>query len=153
MQTKRLPHARFTLFLAFCTALFLVLSLLFAKPQSLAAGTKKEYLGIDTEEERQALLTSFSRDCEPVPVEVTEVVVPRVFDAVYEAYNDLQKPLGLDLWEFRGKNLRRYTYVVRNHAAPGTVYANLLFYCDEFVGGDVCSAAPDGFCECLLATA
>lgn len=110
-----------------------------------------DYQNIDSNEARLALLTSFGREVEPMPAEIAEVTVPRKFDAVYESYNQLQEPLGLDLSPLRGQTLRRYTYLVTNHEDGGTVYANLLFSFDRFVGGDVCSASPEGFIECLLA--
>ncbi|MBR6530027.1 MAG: DUF4830 domain-containing protein [Clostridia bacterium] len=140
------------LLLLFSFAVFLCLSLLFSEPKSLAAGTKKEYLNIKTNEQRLALLSSFGRECESAPVKMYEVTVPREFDKTYKAYNELQKPLGLDLSRFRGETLRCYTYVVTNHPDMGTVYANLLFSFDEFVGGDVSSAAPSGLLECLIAS-
>lgn len=131
---------------------FLLLARFCAEPAALAAGSRSEYRNIDTNEKRLALIASFGRECEEKPAEVVEVTVPREFDSVYEAYNELQKPLGLDLSDFRGKTLRRYTYVLKNHSDAGTVYVNLLFSVDTFVGGDVSSADPRGFTECLKAS-
>lgn len=141
------------LLLFFCFAVLLVLALFSSEPKTLTARADRAFRGIDTNEERLALLNSFGWEAEENPAEVAEVCVPREFDEVYEAYNDLQKPLGLDLFSLRGRTLRRYTYVVTNHTDQGTVYANLLFSLDTFVGGDLCSAAPDGFVTCLLKNA
>ncbi len=128
---------------------FLLLAHFCSEPSDLGMGEQKEYQNIDSNEKRLALISSFGRTCEETPVEVVEVSVPREFDSLYETYNDLQKPLGLDLFPYRGKTLRRYTYVLKNHTDAGTVYVNLLFSFDTFVGGDVSSADPRGFTECL----
>ena len=47
--------------------------------------------------------------------------------------------------KYRGKTVRRYTYIVKNHEYKGTVYAELLVYKDCVIGADVCSADADGF--------
>ncbi len=135
------------LFLSFSVLVFI--AVVFGGSAPAARQTNPDYLGIETNEERIALIASFGWKCEETPHEMTEVSVPLEFDSVYEAYNELQKPLGLDLYPLRGRTLRRYTYVLTNHPDSGTVYATLLFSLDEFVGGDVCSAAPDGFVQCL----
>ena len=75
-----------------------------------------------------------------------DVELPRIFDAVYAKYNDVQKQQGLDLSKYKRKKVTRYTYEVTNYDGyEGTVYANVIVYRGRVVGGDLCSAAPDGF--------
>ncbi len=107
--------------------------------------SKKDFAGIDTNEERIAFLAKFGWEVEEEPAEIREVTVPAKFDGVYESYNQMQLSEGLDLKKVAGKQVKRYTYVVTNASYDGTVLANLLIYKDKVVGGDVCSARIDGF--------
>ena len=72
------------------------------------------------------------------------------FDKVFAAYNELQKGEGLDLARYKGKKVMRYTYKITNYEGySDPVYANLLIYKNKVVGGDVCSADPNGFAHGL----
>ncbi len=83
------------------------------------------------------------------PVEVREVVIPAVFDDVYENYNKIQKEQGFNLEKYAGQSVKRWTYIVRNY--PGTaseddfIRINLLVSDAKIIGGDVCSVKLDGF--------
>lgn len=145
-KARSLPLA---LVLLFCFLLLVCVALVASPPAKTAANTSPDYQNIDSNEKRIALLRSFGWEVEESPREIVEVTIPREFDSVYETYNELQAPLGLDLYPFRGRTVRRYTYVVKNHTSRSTVLANLLFSADTFLGGDVCSAVPDGFVESL----
>ena len=111
----------------------------------VAVKTAKELSGIKTAADRKALLISYGWDVEDEPFEIAEVVIPKTFDAVYTKYNELLKGDGFDLSGYRGKTVRRYTYIVKNHEYKGTVYAELLISGDRVIGADVCSANADGF--------
>lgn len=136
---------RFCLFLGLCSLLLFGIAYRTAERARPAAAANLPLRAADSNEGRGALLAALGLEASPVPVEVTEVQLPHRFDAVYEAYNELQKPLGLDLSLYRGCTARRYTYVLENYPAEGTVYANLLFCEGAFVGGDVSSAAQGLF--------
>lgn len=131
------------LFLA-CAAVLCV-GLLFA-PKDARVSARLSWRDITTNEDRLTLIRSFGWETEEAPCEIAEVSIPHTFNETYERYNDLQKPLGLDLYRHRGKSARRYTYVVTNYEWDGTVYLNLLLSgSGELLGGDVCSAKEDGF--------
>lgn len=105
---------------------------------------------IKTAEDRIGFLAQFGYTVENEPVESVEVTIPKEFDKVFAAYNELQKGQGLDLGRYKGKTVMRYTYKVTNY--PGyndPVYANLLVYKNKVVGGDICSADPAGFAHGL----
>ena len=105
-----------------------------------------DYEKARTNEERVAFLASFGYEVTPEPAESETVTVPRDFDKVFAAYNELQKQQGLDLAPYAGKTVERYTYTVQNYPDfEGTVYANLLVYRGRIIGGDVCSADANGF--------
>ena len=72
-----------------------------------------------------------------------EIRIPQEFDAVYEAYNALQKKSGADLYKYRGKNVTQYTCELEGY--DETVYAHVLVFKGKVIGGDVCSAAMNGF--------
>ncbi len=99
-----------------------------------------------TNEDRVAFLSQFGWTVEQMPTEEKQVRIPSKFDKIYVRYNDLQKQQGLDLSRYQRKTVTRYTYVVTNYPDyEGTVYANLIVYRGRIVGGDLCSADPNGF--------
>lgn len=101
---------------------------------------------IKTESDRASFLSQFGYTVEAQPIEKAEVRIPKEFDRVFAAYNDLQKGEGLDLGRYKGKTVTRYTYKVTNYEGySDTVYANLLVYKNKVIGGDICSADPAGF--------
>ena len=105
---------------------------------------------VKSADDRVNFLSQFGYTVESEPVESVEVTIPKEFDKVFAAYNELQKGEGLDLGRYKGKTVMRYTYKVTNY--PGysdPVYANLLVYKNKVVGGDVCSADPSGFAHGL----
>ncbi len=73
------------------------------------------------------------------------VTIPSKFGDVYENYNLLQKQAGYDLSEYKGKTVTRYTYSVSDYSGDDNVTVNLLCYGGKIIGGDICSAALDGF--------
>lgn len=116
-------------------------------PTAVLVGEDKViYDNIATPEARRAFLAGFGWEIDEGAAQEGAVVIPARFDTVYEGYNAIQKGQGLDLLRYRGKTVMRYTYPVTNYPDyEGTVYATLLVYKDRVVGGDVCSAAADGF--------
>ena len=105
---------------------------------------------IKTDEDRVNFLSQYGYTVDASPVESVEVRIPKDFDKVFAAYNELQKGEGLDLGRYRGKSVMRYTYKVTNYAGySDTVYANLLVYKNKVVGADICSADPSGFAHGL----
>ena len=104
-----------------------------------------DFKNISTNEDRIAFLKRFGWEVETEAREIVEVTVPNEFDPIYQQYNQLQIGEGLDLEKYKGKSVKRYTYLVSNYDYDGTVYANLLIYRDRVIGGDICSAKLDGF--------
>lgn len=101
---------------------------------------------VDTNEARIAFLGQFGWQVDPAPTESERVAIPREFDKVFAAYNEMQRMQGLDLSGYSGKTVERYTYTVTNYEGfEGTVLANLLIYHGRVIGGDVCSADASGF--------
>ena len=105
---------------------------------------------IKTDEDRANFLSQFGYAVDALPIESVEVHIPKDFDKVFAAYNELQKGEGLDLGRYKGKTVMRYTYKVTNYAGyADAVYANLLVYKNKIIGADICSADPSGFAHGL----
>ena len=105
-----------------------------------------EFKNIKTNDDRVAFLTSFGWDVNKTPLEIEEVTIPKEFDDVYSAYNELQKYQNCDLSKYKGKQVKRYTYEVLNYpTGEQGVCATLLVYKNRIIGGDVCSSNYEGF--------
>ena len=103
-------------------------------------------------DQRLAYIASFGWEVEPEPVEITEIIIPREFDALYEEYNAMQMQLGYDLSRHAGRRGKRFTYVVTNY--PGQdqdVRLNLLVRDNRVIGGDVYSTGAKSFMHGLAA--
>ncbi len=88
------------------------------------------------------------------PAESGQVRIPTQATEVYDRYNDLQKAQGFDLSRFAGKTVMRYVYKVTNYPnATEPVYATLLIYNNQVIGGDITDTAPNGAIRGLLKNA
>ena len=125
-----------------------------ATDAELSVQESVSYEGIRSNEDRIAFLSAFGWEVEAEPSESATVTIPREFDKVFAAYNELQRGQGLDLSEYGGRTVERYTYTVTNYPGyEGTVLANLLIYRGRVIGGDICSADASGFVQGLSKTA
>ena len=112
---------------------------------STSQDDKISYNKIKTNEDRINFLAHFGWCVEETPSEEI-VCIPGEFDKVFTEYNNLQKMQGLNLEKYKNREVTRYTYVITNYEGyNGKVYANILVYKNKIVGGDVCSADPNGF--------
>ena len=79
------------------------------------------------------------------PKEASQVRIPEEQTPVYSRYNDLQKSQGYDLTEYAGKTVMRYVYEVTNYpGATQPVYATVLVYKNQIIGGDITDTAAKG---------
>ena len=85
------------------------------------------------------------------PVESGQVRVPGEENQVFSRYNDLQKSAGYDLSRYAGKTVMRYVYRITNYpGATEPVYATLLVYKDQVIGGDITDTAAGGMMQALV---
>ena len=104
------------------------------------------YEKIKSNDDRINFIKQFGWEVEAEPLKEQQVVIPKDFDKVFTAYNEIQRKQGLDLSSFKKKSVMRYTYVVTNYPDyEGEVYINVLIYRNNVIGGDVCSADVNGF--------
>ena len=84
------------------------------------------------------------------PVESGQVRIPKEQNEVFSRYNALQKSAGYDLSQYAEKTVMRYVYKVNNFpGATEPVYATLLIYKDQVIGGDVTNTAANGSMHAL----
>ena len=94
---------------------------------------------------RVAFLKDFGWDVTTSPVESSQVRIPENASAVFDRYNALQKSQGYDLSAYAGKTVMRYVYRINNYpGATEPVYATLLVYKNQIIGGDVTDTSAKG---------
>lgn len=128
---------------------FLVLVVVVVGACFLLRGGKAEeevmqYTGA-TNEERVAFLQSFGWQVETDPAEMREVMIPEEFNDVYTTYNEMQKSQGFDLAPYAGYKCIQYKYKILNYPDGIEVYATLLVYDTQILGGDLACSNVDGF--------
>ena len=85
------------------------------------------------------------------PAESGQVRIPKEQNQIFARYNDLQKSAGYDLSQYAGKTVMRYVYKVTNFpGATEPVYATLLVYKDQVIGGDITDTAAKGTMQALV---
>ena len=149
-MTAKVDAKKIAIILAAVVGVILAIILLFGGDDSTqtAAGN------LASNDNRVAYLKGLGWDVNASPVESGQVRIPKDSSEVYDRYNDLQKAQGFDLTNFAGKTVMRYVYKVNNY--PGStepVYATLLIYKNQVIGGDITDTAPNGAIRALLKNA
>ena len=142
VMTAKVNPKKVMLALAAVAALVLALILLLGGGQE---PTQTSAPAASSNDQRVKFLTDFGWEVTTSPTESSQVKIPDKTSEVFERYNALQKSQGYDLSKFAGKKVMRYVYKVSN--SPGAtepVYATLLIYKNEIIGGDVTDSAPNG---------
>ncbi len=107
--------------------------------------------GLKTNDDRLAYLASLGWETGTQPAESQEVRIPDTFDDVMASYNKIQTEQGFDLNKYKGKRVMRYSYEVFNHKSGQTgVFAEMLIYKNELIGGDIHTNKLDGFMQGLM---
>ncbi len=100
---------------------------------------------VSNNDARVAFLKEFGWDVTTSPVESSQVKIPEKSSQVFDRYNQLQKSQGYDLTAYAGKTVMRYVYKLNNFpGATEPVYATLLIYKNQVIGGDVTNTAANG---------
>lgn len=130
--------------LALAAAAALILSLILL----LGGGSETTQTGapaVSSNEGRVQFLKDFGWDVTTSPVESSQVKIPETSGEVFDRYNALQKTQGYDLSKYAGKSVMRYVYKVNNYPnATEPVYATLLVYKNQIIGGDVTNTSAQG---------
>ena len=147
IMTAKVDMKKIAIALAAVAGVILALILLFGGKDSSAAAT----VSLASNEARVEYLKGLGWEVNASPAESGQVRIPKNPTEVYDRYNDLQKSQGFDLTNFAGKTVMRYVYKVTNYpGATEPVYATLLIYKNQIIGGDVTNTAPGGAIQSLL---
>ena len=104
----------------------------------------------ETNQERLAYLASLGWITAAEPSETLEFTLPSPLGETYEQYNQLQREQGFDLEAYAGRQVKRFTYPVRNHPGGQEGVQADLYVCDGVViGGDILRAGADSFVATL----
>lgn len=102
-------------------------------------------LSASNNDQRVKFLTDFGWDVTTTPVETSQVKIPEETSEAFDRYCLLQKSNGFDLAPYAGKNVMRYVYQINNYpGATDPVYATLLVYKNQIIGGDITDTAAKG---------
>lgn len=94
---------------------------------------------------RVEFLKGFGWDVAASPTESGQVRIPETPSDVYDRYNALQKSQGYDLSQYAGKTVMRYVYKIQNYpGATDPVYATVLVYKNQIIGGDITDSSAKG---------
>ena len=141
---KSIILSLFALFLLSCIFLLMVGSTFHT------ASPPNTYLGLDNNGEnpssRIAFISALGYSVSASSEEETTIKIPMEFNDVYENYNEIQKQAGTDLYNYRGAECTRYTYLCGNDS---NTRINLIVFEGKIIGGDISSVALDGYMEPL----
>ena len=109
---------------------------------------------ISNNDARVKFLTDLGWEVTTSPKESGQVRIPEKITQVYERYNALQKSQGYDLTKYAGKTVMRYVYEINNFpGATEPVYATLIVYKNQIIGGDITDTSAKGVIRGLQRTA
>ena len=100
---------------------------------------------VSDNDSRVSFLKDFGWDVTTSPLESGQVRIPTETTEVFDRYNQLQQAQGYDLNKYAGKKVMRYVYKVNNY--PGStdpVFATVLVYRNQIIGGDITDTASGG---------
>ena len=143
VMTAKVDMKKVIAVLAAVAALIIGLIALFGGGSNSAATSATANMA--SNDDRVKFLTDLGWEVTTSPVESSQVRIPQENSEVFERYNTLQKSLGYDLSAYAGKNVMRYVYKVENYPdAVEPVYATLLVYKNQIIGGDITNTAAKG---------
>lgn len=100
---------------------------------------------VSNNDARVKFLTDHGWQVSTSPTESGQVRIPEQQTEVFTRYNALQKSQGYDLSQYAGKTVMRYVYKVNNYpGATDPVYATVLVYKNQIIGGDITNTAAKG---------
>ena len=141
VMTAKVDMKKILLGLAAAAALILALILLVGGGDT----TQTAAPSASSNDGRVKFLTDFGWDVTTSPTESSRVKIPEESSEVFDRYNTLQKGQGYDLTKYAGKSVMRYVYKINNYpGATEPVYATLLVYKNQIIGGDITDTAAKG---------
>ena len=140
--TAKVDFKKLIIILAAAAALILALLLLVGGKEETAQTAAPSLSGNDG---RVQFLKDLGWEVAASPVESTQVRIPEETSEVFDRYNTLQKGQGYDLSQYGGKKVMRFVYKIENYpGATAPVYATMLVYKNQLIGGDITDTSPGG---------
>ena len=100
---------------------------------------------VSDNDSRVTFLKDFGWEVTTSPLESGQVRIPTETTEVFDRYNQLQQAQGYDLMKYSGKKVMRYVYKVTNYpGATDPVFATVLVYKNQIIGGDITNTAAGG---------
>ena len=141
VMTTKVDLKKIGILLAAIAAVILAIILLFGGGDAAPTATT----AMSNNDARVKFLTDLGWQVNASPTESSQVKVPQQQGEVFERYNALQKSQGYDLSQYAGKNVMRYVYKITNFpGATEPVYATLLVYKNQVIGGDITDTSAKG---------
>ena len=142
VMTAKVDMKKIAIILAAVVGLILGAVLLLGGNEDAQTGGQAS---LATNDGRVKFLTDQGWDVVVSPVQTSQVKIPEQSGEVFDRYNALQKSQGYDLSQYAGKTVMRYVYEIKNYpGATDPVYATLLIYKDQIIGGDVTDTSATG---------
>ena len=147
-MTAKVDFKKVVIVLAAVVGVILALILLLGGNGSAAATAGNS---VSNNDQRVAFLKSLGWEVNASPTESSQVRIPDASGEMYDRYNALQKSQGYDLTPYSGKTVMRYVYKITNYPnATEPVYATLLIYKNQVIGGDITDTAAKGTIQGLI---
>ena len=142
VMTAKVDMKKIALILGAVAAVIVALILLLGGGEETQTTSAKP---VSNNDARVGFLANFGWEVSSSPVESGQVRIPEEASEVFDRYNKLQKSQGYDLTQYAGKNVMRYVYKVNNFpGATEPVYATVLVYKSQIIGGDITNTAAGG---------
>ena len=142
VMTAKIDIKKILLGLTIAVALIVALVMLFSRGEQTAPTAAS---GVSNNDGRVQFLKDLGWDVTTTPAESGQVKIPEESTEVFDRYNSLQKSQGYDLTPYAGKLVMRYVYQVSNYpGAAEPVYATLLIYKNQVIGGDITDTSAKG---------
>lgn len=143
VMTAKVDMKKILLVIAAVAALVLALILFLGGGEGDSTATAAP--AVSNNDARVQFLKDFGWDVTTSPAETSQVKIPEETTEVFDRYNNLQKSQGYDLSKYAGKSVMRFVYKINNYpGATEPVYATLLIYKNQVIGGDVTDTAAKG---------
>lgn len=135
LKSKIKKPKRMLILLVF--AVFLSISIFYVinNSQNTSAycpGVGEYSLKFGTDGEKEDFFSAFNLQCNLVTID--KVRIPETFNSTYESYNKLQKEIGLNLDDYKGKTVKRFVYKTDDNK-----YLSVLCYKRKVVGCHICT--------------
>ena len=141
VMTAKVNLKKIALILGSIAAVILALILLLGGDQTQTTSAAP----VTNNDQRVKYLADLGWEVAASPAESGQVRIPETMSEVFDRYNKLQKSQGYDLSAYAGKNVMRYVYKVENFPnATQPVYATVLVYKNQVIGGDITDTAAGG---------